>query len=152
MCWCVSLLIWIEYWLAKELDICHQTSNWNTQCWHHMPFLYPPSRKLKGGVYWFHVFRPPVRQSVRPFVYPSVCGQNCVHSVSSTILVVSISYLHILSSNFRILWICNFDIVFFWLGIQYDSIVWVIMGRQRVSSERRHSSCAGILVVLINGW
>ena len=31
----------------------------------------------------------------------SVCGQNCVRSVSSTILIGSISYLHILSSNFR---------------------------------------------------
>ena len=31
----------------------------------------------------------------------STCGQNGVHSVSSTILAGSISYLHILSSNFR---------------------------------------------------
>ena len=29
----------------------------------------------------------------------------------------------------------------FWLGIQHDSIVWVIMRRQGVSSERRRSSC-----------
>ena len=26
--------------------------------------------------------------------------------------------------------ICNFDFVFFWLGIQYDSMVWVIMKRR----------------------
>ena len=31
----------------------------------------------------------------------SVCGQNGVRSVSSTIFIGSISYLHILSSNFR---------------------------------------------------
>ena len=30
----------------------------------------------------------------------------------------------------------------FWLGIQHDSIVWVIMRRQGVSSERRRSSCS----------
>ena len=36
-----------------------------------------------------------------PSVSPSVCGQNRVHSVSPTILAGSISYLHILSSNFR---------------------------------------------------
>ena len=34
------------------------------------------------------------------------------------------------------------DRLFFWLGIQYDSIVWVIMRRRGVSSERRHSSCS----------
>ena len=37
----------------------------------------------------------------------SVCGQNCVRSVSSTILIGSISYLHILSSNFRKCVACN---------------------------------------------
>ena len=66
----------------------------------------------------------------------------------------------------QILWICNFDFVLFWLGIWYEcsmvwawiqyelfnsmslgsnmncSIVWVIMGYQGVSSERRHSSCS----------
>ena len=42
----------------------------------------------------------------------------------------------------RILKICNLDFVFFWLGIQYDSIEWVIMRRRGVSSERRHSSCS----------
>ena len=26
--------------------------------------------------------------------------------------------------------ICNFDFVLFWLGIQYESMVWVIMGQQ----------------------
>ena len=37
----------------------------------------------------------------------SVCGQNRVHSVSSTILVGSMSYLHILSSNFRRCVVCK---------------------------------------------
>ena len=36
--------------------------------------------------------------------------------------------------------ICNFDFVLFWLGIWCESLVWVIMGRRRGISERRHSS------------
>ena len=40
--------------------------------------------------------------------------------------------------------ICDFDYVFFWLGIQYDSMVWVIMRRRGVSSERRRSSCSSL--------
>ena len=40
-------------------------------------------------------------------VRPSVCGQNRVRSVSSTILIGSFSYLHILSSNFRRFVACN---------------------------------------------
>ena len=57
-------------------------------------YIFPPSSsstKLKGGIL----------VSPCPSVCPSVCGQNHVCSVSSTILVGSISYLHILSSNFR---------------------------------------------------
>ena len=49
------------------------------------------------GVYWFHL----VRLSVPLSVPLSVCGQNRDRSVSSTLLVGSISYLHILSRNFR---------------------------------------------------
>ena len=44
---------------------------------------------LYTGVYWFHIVRL------------SVWGRNRVRSVSSTILTGPISYLHILSSNFR---------------------------------------------------
>ena len=46
----------------------------------------------------------------------SVWGQNCVCSVSSTILIRSISYFHILSSNFRRGVACNacFKIQKFW--------------------------------------
>ena len=55
----------------------------------------PASTKLKVGYTGF-------TWSVRPSVCPSVCGQNSVCSVSSTILVGSTSYLHILLlSNFR---------------------------------------------------
>ena len=73
----------------------------------------PASKKLKVGYTGFtSSVRPSARPSVRPSVRPSkgycnisvcppVCGQNRVRSVSYTILVGSISYLHILSSNFR---------------------------------------------------
>ena len=53
----------------------------------------PPLQRSWKGVYWFHLVPLSVRQSV--------CGQNRVRSVSSTILVGSISYLHILLSNFK---------------------------------------------------
>ena len=104
----------------------------------------PASTKLKGGYTGFTL-------SVCPSVRLSVCGQNRV--------IGSILCLHILSSNFRrcilcnvcskfqqlkfwrILWICYFDFVFFWLGIQYDSIVWVIMKRTGGILRTRHSSC-----------
>ena len=80
-----------------------------------------------------------------------------VRSISPTFLVGSISYLYIISSNFRwcaackvtckfqnlnfwhSLKICNFDFVLFWLGIWCESLVWVIMGGG--ISECRRSSC-----------
>ena len=54
-----------------------------------MSHYYTPAQRSWRGVYWLHL------------VCLSICGQNHVRSVSSTILVGSISYLHILSSNFR---------------------------------------------------
>ena len=57
----------------------------------------PRFNEVERGVpvYWYH------------FVRLSVCGQKRVRSVSSTILIGSISYLHILSSNFRRCVACN---------------------------------------------
>ena len=79
--------------------------------------------------------------------------------VSSSILARSMSYLQILSTTFRKCIACTFvlnwknwtfgklskfvtDFVLFWPEIQYKSIVWVIMERQRISSECRRSSCS----------
>ena len=111
----------------------------------------------------------PSQQSCReyicftPSVYPSVRPTSRVHSVAPTVLVVSILYLYILSSNFtrcvackvsckilnfEFLAICsknNFDCVLFWLGIWCESLVWVIVG-QRELSECRHSSCSCYLL------
>ena len=69
--------------------------------WHHYT---PRFNEVERGVYWYHLVRL------------SVCGQHRVRSVSSTILIRSISYLHILSSNFRRCVACNahFEIKKFW--------------------------------------
>ena len=110
--------------------------------------------------------------SIRPSIHLSVCGQNRVRSVSSTILAISISYLHILSSSFRrcVLCIKCFFFVFFFFSklkkkcdfskffefvtlFYFDlgssmswSIVWVIMG------WRGYPQNASVLVVLIAVW
>ena len=57
--------------------------------------LYPRTTKLLGGVL------VSIRPSVRPSVHPSVRPASCVRSVASRVLVGSISYLYILSSNTR---------------------------------------------------
>ena len=55
----------------------------------------PRFNEVERGVYWFHL------------VGLSVNGHNRVRSVFSTILIGSISCLHILSSNFRMCVVCN---------------------------------------------
>ena len=68
-----------------------------------------------NGLVCLAIFIPPLQRSWKggilvspcPSVRLSVCGQNRVRSVSSTILIRSISYLHILSSNFRRCLTCN---------------------------------------------
>ena len=122
----------------------------------------PAGTKLKGGILVSR--HPSVPLSVCPCVCPSICGQNCVCSVSCAILAGSILYLHILSGNFRwcvtynvfskilklvflqIYWICKF--VLFWLGIWYESTIWVIMGYRRVFSKCRHSSCCSWSILM----
>ena len=57
-------------------------------------FLYPPLQwSWKGGILVSHC------PSFYPSICPSVCGQNRVRIVISTILAKSISYLHILSTS-----------------------------------------------------
>ena len=115
-------------------------------------FIPSTSPKLKGGYTGFTL-------TVCPSASLSVCEQNSVRSVSSTILTGSISYLQILSSNFRrcvackifptsknlkfwqILWICYFDFVLFWIGIQYESIVWVTRMWNMISSPAKPTMC-----------
>ena len=56
-------------------------------------YFYPSHNEVVGEVYWFH--------SVRPSVCPSVHASSRVRFVTPTVLVGYISYLFILSSNFR---------------------------------------------------
>ena len=53
--------------------------------------IIPSAQRSCWGVYWFHSVHP---SDVRP-------ASHDVRSVAPTVLVGSISYLHILSSNFR---------------------------------------------------
>ena len=77
------------------------------------------------GVYWFHSVRPSVRLSVpRP---SRVRPASHVHSVAPTVLVGSISYLHILSSNSRRCVACqvflqNFKILIFGNFFKYVTL------------------------------
>ena len=109
----------------------------------------PRFNEVERGVYWFHLVRL------------SICGQNRVRSVSSTILIGSISYLHTLSSNFRRCVMCigcfkiqKFEI----LANSFNLLLWLCLiltwdptwlnsvGNHEaaggVSSERRRSSCS----------
>ena len=60
-------------------------------------YLYPPHNEVVGGIL----------VSFRPSICPSVRPASCVRSVAATVLVGSISYLYILSSNFRRCVACN---------------------------------------------
>ena len=113
-----------------------------------------PAQRSCKGVYQFH--------SVPLSVCPSIRPASCVCSVALIVLVGSISYWYILSSNFRKCVACkvfckrlkfaflviflkfvNFDFVLFWLGIWCEPRVWVFMVRRGVSQN------AGVLVVLV---
>ena len=99
-------------------------------------------------VCWFHSVRPSVRPASR------------VRSVAPTVLVGSISYLHILSSNFRRCVVCKFfgkiskfkffaifQNLYLWLCLVLTwELMWITsMGNHGASggiSERRRSSCS----------
>ena len=94
---------------------------------HKMVIIIPLANKVDGGHTGF-------TQSVRPPVCVSVCRRNRVHSVSCTILARSISYLHILSTNFRrcaTCWVCEtkkprfeFDEIFYFMT-SCSSLLWM---------------------------
>ena len=99
-----SLLNLITLSLNEMILNYHQVSNIRHFRCLHISFLYPLlQRSWKGGYTGFSLYVCP---SVHLSVCLSVCGRNR-NSVSSTILVGSISYLHILSSNLRRCVACN---------------------------------------------
>ena len=79
-----------------------------------------PSNKVGGGYTGFTL-------SVCPSICPSVCGQNRVCFVSSTILAGSISYLHILSTNFRSILCVEFlpNCFTSWLSTSWSGLLWM---------------------------
>ena len=115
----------------------------DTRLYFHWKLIIPPhTTNLLGGYIGFT---------------PSIPPASRVCSVAPSVLVGSISYLYILSSNLCVLrvkllakfwnlnfWqffkICKFDFVLFWLGIWCESVVWVIMWQWGVSQN------AGVLV------
>ena len=114
--------------------------------------LYPPlphaSTKLKGGYTGITLSVCPSVDRIVSALYLQQYSSDPFHictSYQGTSEGVSRGMPVSKFKNFKfglIFKICNFDFVFFWLGIQYDSMVWVIMRRRGVSSERRHSSCS----------
>ena len=119
----------------------------------------PRFNEVERGVYWYHLVRLSVCPSVRLSVCPSVdriVSALYLQQYSSDPFHICTSYQatsegvsHVMPVSifknlkfWRIFLICNFDFVFFWLGIQCDSMVWVIMRRRGISSERRRSSCS----------
>ena len=91
----ISLYLFDSMALSKQQAIIWtnvDTVYWPIYAGLHEFIIPPASTKLKGGYTGFTL---------------SVCGQNGVRSVSSTILIRSFLYLHILSSNFRRCVACN---------------------------------------------
>ena len=109
---CIAKCVTVESRLSNSLKI---TVHHFVQIHYYTPRF----NEVERGVYWYHLFRL------------SVCGQNRVRSVSSTM------------KFWRIFKICNFDFVFCWLGTQYDSMVLVIM------RQWGYPQNAGVLVVLV---
>ena len=120
----------------------------------------PPSTKLKWGGYWFHLVRPPMCPSEDRIVFALYLHINTSYQATSEGLsrVKFISKCQNLEF-WLIVWICNFDFVLFLLGIQYDSIIWVIIGRPCVcvcvcvggggGGGGGYPQNAGVLVVLV---
>ena len=109
---------------------------------------------------------PPLQRSWKGGILVSPCPTVPLWTESCPLCILDNTHrilliLHILSSNFRRCVACNvcfkiqkfiilanslnlwFNSVFFWLGIQYDLMVWVIMRR------RGYPQNAGVLVVLV---
>ena len=115
----------------------------------------------RGGILVWH--RPSgclsVHLSVRLWtescsaLYLQQCSSDPFHICTSyQAILEGVSHVKFVSQikNFKfwqIHWIGNFDSVFLWLGIQYDSIVWVIMRGGGGSSERRRSTSCSSLVL-----
>ena len=117
--------------------------------------------EVERGLYWFHLVRPSVCPSVDRILSALYLQQylpdpfHMCTSYQATSEGVSLVKFVSKFKNLKfwqILKICNFDFVFFWLGIQCESIEWVIIRQRGVSSERRHSSCSSFVTLAGSVW
>ena len=102
----------------------------------------PHFNEVERGVYWYHLVRlsvcPSVHPSVRPSVRPSVdkiVSALYLQQYSSDPFHICTSYQATKEGVSHVMPVSKFKNL-----IQYDSMVWVIMRRWGVSSERRRSS------------
>ena len=118
----------------------------------HHPYYTPRFNEVERGVYWYHLVRLSVCPSVDRIVsalylqqYSSdpfhICTSYQATSERVSRIMPISKFQHL--KFWRIFKFCNCDFVSFWLGIQYDSMVWVIMRR------RGYPQNAGVLVVLV---
>ena len=120
----------------------------NLTIWVWLGYYTPRFNEVESGLYRFHLVHLSVCPSVDRIVsalYIQQYSSDPFH-ICTSYQATSEGVSHVMFvSKFKKLkfwWnvsICNFDFVF-WLGIQYDSIVWVIMRR------RGYPQNAGVLV------
>ena len=129
-------------WASFSLDNHHQII---------CMFIPPASTKLKGGYTGITLSVCPSVDRIESALYLQQYSSDPFHTCTSyqatsegVSRVIPISKFKNLKF-WRIFSICNFDFIFFWLGIQYDPMEWAIMRRQGVSSECRRSSCSSFV-------
>ena len=133
------------YWLRLELyvDRLHEVHYCS------LFVIHPTSTKLKGGYAGFTLSVCPSVDRVLSALYLQqywLDSSDFAHLIKQFQKVCWVYSLFLKFKNLKFLQsllICNFFFVFFWLGIQYDSIAWVIM------KWRGYPQKAGILAVLV---
>ena len=111
-------------------------------------YFYTASSKLKGGYTGFTLSNCLSVDSIVSALYLQQYLSDPFHictpyqATSEGVLRIMFVTKYQNLKIWQILLICNFDFVLLWLVIQCDSVVWVIMRRRGVSSERRRSSCS----------
>ena len=137
----MKTFLYLDFQVAKctmlhitEFVCCAAYGRWQPSIIH----IILPLQWSWKGVYWFYLVRLFVRPSVRLWTKSCpLCISNNTHRILvifthliKQLHVCSLYFFKIQNLNFwQIIWFCNFDFVLFWLRIQYESIVWVIMGR-----------------------
>ena len=143
-------MIWLRIWILNRKlcatvpgwSLCYFYSRINSLCPCDDIIIPPLQQSWKGGILVSR--RPSVCLSIRLWTESCLlCNftNTCwIHFIFAHLFkqLKKVCRMQSLYQNSKI-WKknCNFDFVFFWLGIKYDSTVWVIMRRWGVSSECR---------------